>query len=101
LLEDPFLQVRVQLPDLLLGSLAVADVAYGAGDDRAFLGMQRAESDLHRKRRASIAKGLPRIPFILNLAVIRARIILSARGQAHQQQSGTRRVLIKRCFILL
>ena len=49
-LQYAFFQVRVQLPDLLFGFLPLADVADGAGDHHAFLGLQRAEADLDGER---------------------------------------------------
>src|SRR5882762_6282171 len=45
-----------EAPELLLGSLAVRDVANGTGHQRAFFGLQRAQADLDREFGAVLAK---------------------------------------------
>ena len=42
-------ELRIGLMELALDSLTIADVAYGAGDQHAFIGLDRAEADLNRK----------------------------------------------------
>src|SRR5258708_15781240 len=43
-------------PELLLGPLAVRDVANGTGHQRSFFGLQRAQADLDREFRAVLAE---------------------------------------------
>src|SRR5271166_1483777 len=46
---DELSKLGFALPNLFLGPLSVRDIANGAGNQHALLGVKRAEADLHRK----------------------------------------------------